>query len=262
MISKNGSIQYFNLVKSGGGVLGRPIHSMRSWFVLLLLICSADSMAQRDAFSELSKIREAYSQPKGILFRSTITMYKTGNLWEPLDKISCQYALKGANYYCKIGPIELVKNNEYFVSVDHEDQYLKVGDARKIPTQQDAFITGLSSLKQLLANKSFIGEISSKGNQSILILTAAANAYTDVRKYTVYYRSGSYLIDRVLMEVNQVNDDGNQEEVTLETVYSYSQIQQVTEIDNFLNLSRFVEIKGNTIELGAAYKKYQLINQL
>ena len=229
--------------------------------VMMLGILSV-SQAQKDPLTEMSKINQAYSKNGEMFFKSTITMFRKNNLSKPVDKIACQYALRGTDYYYKMGPIELVKNKDLFVSVDHEDHYLTVGDVKKIPTQQNVFVAGFASLKQLLSDKTYTGQISTSGNQSILVLTAKADAGTEVKKYTVYYRADSYLINKVVMETEQTNDEGVQEEMVLETIYNYDQNKQGTSIDQYLNLSRFVKINGKTIEPGSTYKKYQLINQL
>jgi hypothetical protein len=257
------------ILNSGGRVVGtfplRKFRSIRKMGILIVVFLFGMvnlSNAQKDPLSEMTKINQAYLKSGEMFFKSTISMFRKGNLSKAVDKIDCQYALKGSDYYCKMGPIEMVKNKDLYVSIDHEDHYLTVGDVKKVPSQQNVFVTGLASLKQLLSDKTYTGEVSTSGNQSILVLTAKPDAGTEVKKYTVYYKADSYLINRVLMETVQVNEEGAEEEMVLETIYNYDQTKQGTSIDQYLNLSRFVKINGKTIEPGNAFKKYQLINQL
>lgn len=228
---------------------------------ILLLLCwllpSFSVRAQTDAWQEARALFARYDGHEPLSFKATISMFPAARPTEITDRQQAFYALQQQEYHCRIGTMELVRNKQYWLTIDHADKtILLAGTHTKQAQSATAF--DLAGLLERLQQDKVTLVLSRRGSQMVLQITGMPDPR--LVKYEFVYDPQSYLIKQMTMELEQSGGQKGPERVTMQMDY-YQYVTGKTTSDIFSE-KKYVLVNGKKAALQTAYASYQLINQL
>jgi len=161
--------------------------------------------------------------------------------------------------YTKAGPVEIIRNGQYLLTVDHEDKLLLVADLRA-NQQEKELQSQMFNIKQFLEDMQQSGAKVQKvmrGNDYWLELTSLTTP--GMQQCNIMYDPGTFLVKRVWMQVAGEMVGASNASVVDITYDQY--LFNAPDAGKFAT-ARFVAINGKTAVLQEKYKNYTLINQL
>jgi hypothetical protein len=224
---------------------------------ILLVIVFVKSYPQQDAAGELQKLYKAYNNGTVLRFTGSMKMYGKNEPLKILEKMQSSYTLKGKNFFCRIGPVEMMMNDLYYVSVDNSDKLMMIGNKKDLPNMQMP-VLNIEQIKKWINDKKMHATASLKGSFGILELFDPSGI-TGYNKYTIEYDKQTGYMKKVLLETSAA-DENNLNTMVLEIIYSNPVAVETSA--NLFSEKTFFSIVNKNIQLARDYKGYQIINQL
>lgn len=214
--------------------------------------------AQTDALSAMQKICTAYNSKTAISFNGSLKMYIKNSPGKIIEKMKSSYVLKGKNFSCIIGPVEMLLNKDYYVSVDKTIKLIIIGNKRDLSGTEQIPVLNTSQFKTWIAEKIIEASVTSYGGDAVLQLTDQ-QGITGYNLYNITYDRVTGYMKKVVLEISDRNDPAHKT-VVLEINYS----RPVVAIKNEERFSekQFFSVINTKIKVTNSYRGYQLINQL
>lgn len=229
----------------------------RCALILCCLLVAFAAHAQTDAWKEARALFARYDGHEPLSFKATISMFPAARPQEITDRQQATYSLQQQEYHCRIGTIELVRNKQYWLTIDHADKtMLLAGTHTKQAQAATAF--DLATLLERLQQDKVSLALSTRGNQKVLQITGMPDPR--MVKYEFVYDPQSFLIKQMTMELEQGAGKNGPERVKMQMDY-YQYATGKTNPDTFSE-KKYVLVNGKKATLQTAYASYQLINQL
>ncbi len=211
--------------------------------------------AQDNALDAIEKIYNGYSNGTAIHFTGSIKMYAKNEPSRILDHLQSSYTLKNSHFSCSIGPVSMLLNNDYYVSVDNSAKLIMLGHKKDLPAMAGNPVLNLAQLKKWLKEKKMQASLSVNGDAAILQLTDI-NAVSGFTFYHIAFNTNTGYMKRVVMESAAHTEKGKI--IVLEIKYS----APLPAGNYSFSEKDFFSIVDNRLQLSEVYRNYQLINQL
>ncbi|MES1225446.1 MAG: hypothetical protein ABUT20_58745, partial [Bacteroidota bacterium] len=186
--------------------------------VSLCFLLPAAATAQPDALSAIQKIYGAYNTGNAIRFTGNLKMYIKSDPGKIIDKTKSTYVLRGGNFLCSIGPVEMLLNDNYYVSVDKSIKLIIIGNKKDISGTGQMPALNLRQFKKWIGEKTIEASVAGGGSNSILELIDAQGV-TGYNLYSITYDAITGYMKKVVMEVYD-NNDSSHKTVVLEINYT------------------------------------------
>ena len=168
------------------------------------------------------------------------------------------FTVKNGNFNCRIGPVSLLLNDTYYVSVDNNDKLIMVGRRKDLQTVAGMPVLGIDQLKKQVAAQK-IKAISVVNNAGAVLRLTDPGGRSGFTSYHIEYIPATGYIKKVILETGS-DSNGTGKNMVLEI--NYTAPVPVLPGKNYFLETDFFSMVGNRIQLATAYKNYQLINQL
>lgn len=227
-------------------------------FLLLLIFGMPHCRAQADALSAIQKIYNAYNKPYSIHFNGTMKMYKKNFPGKIIERIESVYTIQKENFICHVGSVQMLLNDNYYVSADKSVKILVIGHRKDLSGTEQIPAVNLSRFKKWIKDKTIAASLVSNKLLSILQLTDP-HGITGYNSYQVFFSSQTGYMQKVLLETSD-NNDPSRATMVLEIDYSIPSTGQGN--NNLFSEKQFFSVTHDQLRVNATYKNYQLINQL
>lgn len=229
--------------------------TMRTLAATLLCFFVMKLQAQENAMASLQKIYNSYNKGMAIHFTGTMKMYDKKEPDKLIDRLQSSYTLKNKNFSCHIGPVSMLLNDDYYVSVDNSDKLVILGRRKNLPAMAGNPVLNLEQFKKWLDEQKIQAAVAVNGLSAVLQLTdkAAVSGFTT---YRIEFNTSTGYMKKVLMETADNNETGKT--MVLEISYTEPKIA----INASFSEKPFFTFLNNLVQLSETYRNYQLINQL
>ncbi|MEP6749223.1 MAG: hypothetical protein ABJB86_15925 [Bacteroidota bacterium] len=226
--------------------------------VILFLLILPAVHAQNDAAIAIQKICTAYNHGETISFSGSLSMYAKSNPDKIIEKMQSSYIIRGSNFSCSIGPVQMLLNDEYYVSVDKTIKLIMIGNKKDLSGTEQMPVLNISQFKKWIEEKEIKATIIRRGNNSVLTLTDV-QGITGYNIYNITYDNATGYMKKVLLELSDANDP---EHKTIVLEINYSKPVLAGRTKDAFSEKQFFTITQNKIQVASDYKNYQVINQL
>jgi len=233
--------------------------SKAGWILLIpLLFIVKTTTAQSDALAAIRKIYSAYNTDYVMRFSGSMKMYKSNSPSTIIERTAASYLLKAGSFRCSIGPVDMLMNERYYVSVDRSVKIIIVGNKKDLEATIRSPVLNIDQIDKWLRQKSISATVSRQNNVETLDLKDPKRI-TGYDHYSIVYDSRTGFMQKVLLELSDDNDP-LRKTMILEIEYTRPSAEK-TARDPFSE-KQFFTIRENKFEISDRYKSYQLINQL
>ena len=222
------------------------------------LIIAGSGHAQGDALGAIQKIYSAYSKGYAISFNGTMKMYVKNNPAKIIERVPTRYLIKGHNFNCSIGPVNMLLNDRYYVSADKSVRVIIIGNKKDLAATMQAPALNLDQFAKWIKEKNMDARIIPGTNAQELLLTDP-HRLTGYDSYRITYDPSTGFMQKVILELSDNNDAGHK---TMVLEINYSRPEIIAENKDSFSEKQFFSLQQNKIQLHNNYKGYQLINQL
>ena len=226
--------------------------------ILLSPLGTTIGCAQADPIAAIRKIYSAYNTNNGIRFSGSMKMYNKNDPGKIIEQIQSSYVIKGANFSCRIGPVLMLLNDDYYVSSDKTIKLLMVGRRKDLSGTGQIPVLNTGQLKTWIEEKAMRATLTEQGSESILQINDE-QGISGYRLFRLRYSNASGYIKNILMEIDDHNDPARKTMI-LEINYTIPII--IADCKDIFSEKAFFSIVNKTIRVTENYKTYQLINQL
>lgn len=223
----------------------------------LLLLYNA-LLAQADPLACIDKIYGAYKSNHVASFNGAMKMYTKSNPQKIIETMQSSYTMKGANCICRIGPVLMLLNENYYVSVDNTLKLLVIGYRKGLSSIDQQPVLNIGRFKALLHDKSIEAAVINNGALRVLQLTDTHNV-TGYSFCSIAYNPVTGYLKKVVMETSDYNDEAHK---TMVLEIDYTAPVPVGESKSLFSEKPFFSINNNKVRVADNYRTYQLINQL
>ena len=225
-------------------------------FFLLFFLWAVCLSAQDKAIAAIQKIYSSYTGNTSIHFTGNMKMYAKNEPLRIIDRLQSSYTLKNKNFHCSIGPVSMLMNDDYYVSVDNSDKLIMVGRKKDLPAMAGNPVLNLEQLKKGIADREIQATVTVNGTEGVLQLTDAAGSSGFI-SYRIEFTTATGYMKKVIMETGGSSENTGKIMV-LEINYTAPSPAETASFSE----KPFFSVINNQIQLTAAYKNYQIINQL
>lgn len=225
-------------------------------FICLIIACCG--YAQGDALGAIQKIYSAYNKGYAISFSGTMKMYTKNNPAKIIERVSTRYLIKGHNFNCSIGPVDMLLNEKYYVSADKSVRVIIIGNKKDLAATMQAPALNLDQFAKWIKEKNINARIIPGTNAQDLLLTDP-HRLTGYDSYRITYDPSTGFMQKAILELFDDNDPGHK---TMVLEINYTRPEIAVEGKNSFSERHFFSVQQNKIRLQNNYKGYQLINQL
>jgi hypothetical protein len=226
-----------------------------SFFLLLVLI---NGNAQNEAMNAIAKIYNAYNSNTIIRFNGNMKMFAKSEPAKIIEKMRSSYIIKDKNFICIIGPVEMLLNDNYYVSVDNSEKIIMIGRKKDLAAAARMPVLNIDQFKKQITDKKIQAVAGKNGTTAVLQLTDEKGA-SGYNSYNIEYDEVKGYMKKVVLETDAYN---NENDKTLVLEINYTQPEPVENTKDFFSEKTFFSIVNNKIQLTPDYKNYQIINQL
>ncbi|HTE11318.1 MAG TPA: hypothetical protein VK645_10110 [Chitinophagaceae bacterium] len=225
--------------------------------IVFMLVAVTPARAQDDVLAAIQKIYNAYNSGHVIRFAGNMKMYDKNDPAKIIEKMQSNYLVKDKNFSCSIGPVEMLLNDKYYVSVDNSDKLIMIGYKKDLSATAQAPVLNISQFKKMIADKKMEAVVSNKAGVAVLQLSDI-NGASGFTMYNIEYNAASGYMKKVILETGSNSGTGK----TMVLEINYSGPAAVTDGKDVFSEKSFFSIVNNKIQVTANYKTYQIINQL
>ncbi|HEY8915461.1 MAG TPA: hypothetical protein VIM87_03455 [Chitinophaga sp.] len=225
-----------------------------------ILLCQGiPVLAQQPGWDVLQQICKEYDKADVMSFQSHIKLYAANkpSVIQSTLEVSCMINKEQA--YTKAGPVEIIRNGQYLLTVDHEDKLLLVADLHTNQQKKD-LQSQMFDVKRFLEDMQQSGAKAQKvmrGNNYWLELTSLTTP--GMQQCNIMYDPGTFLVKRVWMQV--AGEMVGAPDASVVDIAYDQYLFNAPDVGKFAT-ARFVAINGKIAVLQEKYKNYTLINQL
>ncbi|MFT3935473.1 MAG: hypothetical protein QM726_17735 [Chitinophagaceae bacterium] len=219
---------------------------------------TARLIAQDDASKVIQKIVNAYHSDKPMRFSGSMKMYPKTNAAKVSERMESEFILHGKKFYCSIGPLQMLLNDDYYVSVDKADKLIMIGHHKDVSGTANVPVLNMDAFALLIKEKKIEAIISKQGGNSLLQLNDAENV-TGYSAYSIEYDASTGYMKKVLLERKDANTASGK---TMVLEINYTIPVAISANKNVFSEKPFFSIVNKRIQLTDNYRGYQVINQL
>lgn len=214
--------------------------------------------AQKDVLAAVKKIADAYNTREAISFTGSMRLYASDHPGKIIERMQSNYLIKGTRLLCSLGPMEMLLNEQYYVTVDKTIKVITIGHRKDLSSTAQLPVLNTGRFQQWITAKTITAAVAVHGKSRVLQLTDTKGA-TGYNLYRIWYDYSTGYIEKMLMETAGFNNIPHQKMVLQ---INYSKPLRPPASKNSFSENRYLTIAGNTIHVKEYYKTYQLINQL
>jgi hypothetical protein len=233
-------------------------HTKKIVETVCCLIVLFTAHAQKDALAAIQAINNAYNSGITLSFRGSLKMYNKAHPEKLMEKMQSTYVLKGGNFMCSIGPVEMLLNDSYYVSVDKAIKLVIIGYRTDLSGTSQMPVLNTAQFKQWITANTIQASVTS-GSRSAVLQLRDTPASTGYKLYKIKYDVVSGFMKEVLLETSDNNDVTNK---TVVLEINYSTPVKMIEDESTFSEKKFFSVVNKKVLLTSNYKGYQLINQL
>ena len=163
------------------------------------------AIAQTDAMAAIRKIYLAYNKHGALRFSGTMRMYNRSSPEKIIERISASYLLKGGSFKCTIGPVDMLLNRKYYVSVDKSVKIIIVGNKKDLNATMQSPVLNIDQIDKWLKEESVHATVTRHNSTETLELKDP-NRVTGYDRYRIIYDGQTGFMQKVLLELSDDND--------------------------------------------------------
>jgi hypothetical protein len=189
-------------------------------------------------------------------YKADLKMYTSVKPVHLIDQLQANCWLSKDGYYTKIGPVEVVKNSRYQLTIDHDDKLVVLAGAQDTKDKLKDLLTGMGALLEGMKGGGVRVQKIMRGNDTWLELSQLSDP--EMQQCNIQYDPVTFSIKRLWLKVLDVSQSET-DPVIVDIVYNYD--RQLPVADQFSE-AKYVRVSGKQIVLQSPYQQYTLINQL
>jgi len=225
--------------------------------IFFMMVAVTPAHAQDDVLAAIQKIYNAYNSSHAIHFAGNMKMYDKNDPTKIIERMKSNYIVKDKNFSCNIGPVEMLLNDRYYVSVDNSDKLIMIGHKKDLSATAKAPVLNISQFRKMITGKKMEAVVSNKAGTAVLQLTDI-NGVSGFTLYNIEFNAASGYMKKVILETGSSIGTGK----TIVLEINYSEPAAVKDGKDAFSEKYFFSIVNNKIQVTASYKNYQVINQL
>ena len=214
--------------------------------------------AQEDALNAIEKISRAYQSEHTLSFTANMKMYNRANPAAIIEQMQCSYLLHRALFNCRIGPVEMLLNDSFYVSVDRSVKMIIIGHKKDLSGTEQMPALNTTVFKQWIGNKAVEAKLLKRGSLHILTI-ADQHGIGPYNFYAISFDPVTGYMKTVQLELSDKADSTHK---TMVLSIQYSTPTVVVPSREEFSEKRFFSMVNKKIYLNSQYKNFQLINQL
>ncbi len=187
---------------------------------------------------------------------NTYRLYKGMTGTKVFEKYSGISARQGKRFYQKIGAMELLFGENFFVKLNHDDKEITIG------TSDENFSIGfpIDDVSKLLEYYCE-GSISNEKDYLVIVMDANPEKQNDITKLKIYIRNNKII--KQVFYLSQVKDFSVYDENKSDKLFDVARLEvDYTNIkykvnNSFFLKDRYFTIKNNNIILGEEFKNFE-----
>ena len=240
-----------------------------------------------DPWKEIDKLIKVYYDKHGVSFKGKVKLIDDNSDKEKIiEEDQFEYSISGADFYYRLGQIEVVNNHGLALLADHSNKFITASFSNT-PATPAKKIFDISEFKKLMEERKADAKVTQLGEEKILTIDNIVDP--QIQGYRIYYNPQTYQVSKMLIgmlrlspldedeggvedistspdqnnEKSNNENSGNADEIEtytyyLEITYDEMKILDLTAVD-FTPEKKFIVINKDKIELAQNYKNYQLV---
>ena len=216
-----------------------------------------------DYLADYAKIVEAYTCKQNLTYTVSYKSFDT-NRSKPDTVLNGKFEFKGKCFRSSLAGTESIKNEKYYLSVDHSNKIMYLTYSKNI-AQNFLPTANIDTVLRKMKLNVTVGDLSATGGKRYTIVYPPNSS--QYKSISMEFDVKSYLIKKVTMKLyprENEYDDKNWnylDDPFIEMVYS--QYNTSTIEDGRFSLDKFLVIgKGDDAVLTPAFKGYELVNSI
>jgi len=235
---------------------------------------------QDDPWTEMDKLVTAYYNKQGSSFKGIIKLIDDNGPQEKLlEELSFQYMVLNGDYYYSLDKIEVVKNKNLLLVVDHENKIISMNRNASLP-EGSGKLFDIAAFQKMMEETKAIAKVTQTATEKILTIEKIQDA--QVQGYRIYYDPQTYRVTKMLVGMVRLNpieerndgmgempgDNENTAESLEESIETYTYYMEIiynetsllnTSSGNFSPENKFLVAGSAKIQLNKSYSEYQLV---
>lgn len=223
----------------------------------LFLFSAEAATSQSDALSAMQRITGAYQTQSALRFSGKMIMYRKGEPHRIIETMSAKYLIQGNNVSCTFGPMQILMNSDYYVSVDNSIRIMVVGRNRDLAATGQLPVLNIGKLKEWVAGNKISATLVKEKAEDVVELSDSRQL-SGFSRYRIRFTPAGFLTS-VVMETSDYHSNAGPVMV-LEVNYSKPAVIESSRTD--FSERTFFSLYHNRPRVAAKFTGYQVINQL
>ena len=170
----------------------------------LWMVCSLFSQAQTDIWAEIANMRKLYTSLSDYSAELNYKIYAGHTSQEVVETQSGEIQIFGTNCRTVLGDLEFVKNDDFIIQVNKEDQELNILKTSQESTTPLMPFSDFKTMDQALQKNKAVSKKTSNGISIITFdMTSMASEFD---KVTVHVANGSQLRKVILFYKSSIQE--------------------------------------------------------
>lgn len=212
---------------------------------------------------DYEKIVETYKSKKNLSFSVVYKSFDTSTT-KADTAVTGKFQFKGTQFHTKLAGAESIKNNQYYLSIDHVNKIMFLGKANTVSGNYLPVATIDTAFRRLKLDVTTQDKNEGRVRQYSVKYPDESDTYKSI---DVEFDLTTYFLKKVVMHIHppvneyDLKDWKYIENPYVEMNYQNYSFEEISE--SAFSLSKFLDIKnGDDAELKPEYKKYELVNSI
>lgn len=239
---------------------------MRIGVLIIVLFVLCSFLPYGTSYTDdYAKIVSAYKAKKALSFSVHYKSFDKSTT-TPDTVITGKYQIEGSKYCVRIAGTEAIRNDKYYLAVDHNNKIIFLNKASAVPGDFYPMSTIDTLMKKKLIDIS--GEDINEGKSRRYTITNKSKTDLAYKKAIWEFDVNSYLIKKVTITLparENLYKEPNWQYIDEPFVeFNYTTYSFVDIDDNVFSIDKYVSIHDNglKVEVKEAYKKYRMVNSI
>lgn len=232
----------------------KALHQYIAVCLLISLGLIGGTATAQNVHQDFARINQFYAELEGGSFQLEYRLYLDGEP-QPLETFVGETQWLGKQSYLQLQGMEKIQTGQHALLVNHEMETIIIQNARTEPALQSPI--ALDSVLAICDSVQF--QALADGNHAYT-LDLGDMIYRSIQ---IVFNPQSYQLQRLVLveaEPSEVNEAGEPVYARTEIHYQNFRSTQGKRLASTYRPEKFVQIKGDQIELQPAYQHYQLLN--
>jgi outer membrane lipoprotein-sorting protein len=182
----------------------------RYYFFFLIVISIVLNARAQSAKEDLDRVNQTYKALSSYAAELEYVAYQSSTSKEPVQIEKGEVKMKGRSFYHKIGSIEVIRNKEYVLTVDHDEKSITKLDAVKESSGTPFMNIDLEKVLKLCTSVNYYEPAKGSAGYSLVF---PSTEYSSVK---IEFNRKTYLIEKMILFYLSPSDLSGKGEETAE----------------------------------------------